>query len=221
MNPPPYSVRTKKKFFTTLAFAAAFSVATLSITPAANAQATDASLKATIDTILKDPSVEGAQTGVLVRDANDGSVVYDHNGKSLLIPASNTKLYSSTAALKVLSEGYTFRTTVGTMGTLTNKGTVLKGDLFLKGRGDPTLRAEDYNKLAKQLAAKGITTIKGQIIADDTYFDAQRLGYNWGWDSNPYYYQPEISALTVASDDNLNIGALSVVTIPGKEGKPA
>lgn len=188
----------------------------------AQAHADTAGLKASIDTILADPLLAGATSGVMVRKASDGTVLYNHNGNSLLIPASNTKLYSSTAALNILGEDFRFRTAVGTAGTLNGKGTVVRGDVYIKGYGDPTMQARDYNKLAKQLADKGITTIRGQIIADDTYFDAVRLGYNWGWDSNPYYYQPEISALTVAANDNLDIGALLVEVSPANAaGKPA
>lgn len=202
-----------------LLFIATFGVGSFVLNPHADAQA---SLQTTIDTILADPTVDGAQTGVLVRKASDGTELYSRNKNSLLIPASNTKLYSSTAALEVLGEGFRFQTTIGTNGTLNNTGDTLRGDLYLKGRGDPTLKAKDYNELAKQIVAKGITTIKGQIIADDTYFDNQRLGYNWGWDSNPYYYQPEISALTVAANDNLDIGALIVKIDPANNvGKPA
>lgn len=200
---------------------ASISLGTLTLSPAANAQAAG-DLQTTIDAILADPSVVGAQTGVMVRNADDGSVLYSRNPDSLLIPASNTKLYSSSAALEVLGEDYRFRTTVAHDGTRSTNGRTIRGNVYIKGRGDPTLKAADYNKLARQIANAGITKIRGQIIADDTYFNDQRLGYNWGWDSNPYYYQPEISALTVAANDNFDIGAVIVDVRPAAVvGKPA
>jgi serine-type D-Ala-D-Ala carboxypeptidase/endopeptidase (penicillin-binding protein 4) len=205
---------------TALSLVTTLGVGTVALPAQAHAETAD--LKTTIDTILADPSVAGATTGVVVRKASNGETLYSHNGSSLLIPASNTKLYSSTAALTILGEGYRFRTTVGTTGELNKNGTVVRGDIYIKGRGDPTMQARDYNAMARQLANKGITTIRGQIIADDTYFDDVRLGYNWGWDSNPYYYQPEISALTVAANDNLDTGALLVNISPAAAvGRPA
>ena len=185
--------------------------------------ATPASLKSlasTIDAIIADPHLQGAQVGVLVRDAEDGSTLYSHHAHQLLIPASNDKLYTSNAAIKVLGQDYKFTTTVATNGS--RSGSNVQGNLYLKGTGDPTMQAGDYDALAAQVASSGIKTVSGNIVADDTFFDHRQLGYNWGWDSNPYYYQPEISALTVAADSQFDIGALLVETAPGNAvGQPA
>jgi D-alanyl-D-alanine carboxypeptidase/D-alanyl-D-alanine-endopeptidase (penicillin-binding protein 4) len=179
-----------------------------------------ASLQSEIDAILADPRLKGAQADVLVRDAEDGSVLYARDESNLLIPASNNKLYSSGAALEVLGTDYQFVTTAAADGK--RKGSTIFGNLYLKGTGDPTAQAADYDKLAAEIAGKGIKKITGRLIADDTFFDSRQLGYNWGWDSNPYYYQPEISALTVAADSDFNISALIVETTPGSTpGQPA
>lgn len=184
------------------------------VTNTANQQLTE-----TIDTILADPRLEGASVGVLVRSAQTGEVLYSKNPSTLLTPASNTKLYSSSAALQALGLDYKFTTSVASTGKI--EGKTLKGDLYLKGTGDPTMQAADYEKLAADLAAKGIRTIKGKLVADDTHFDNRRLGYGWEWDSSPYYFQPEISALTVAANANYDISALNVEVRPGESGKPA
>lgn len=176
-------------------------------------------LTETIDQILADSRLEGSSVGVLVRSAQTGEVIYSKNPSTLLTPASNTKLYSSSAALGTLGLDYTFVTSVAASGKIDGK--TLKGDLYLKGTGDPTMQAADYDKLASDLAAKGIKTIKGKLVADDTHFDDRRLGYGWEWDSSPYYFQPEISALTVAANDRYDIGALNVEVRPGTIGKQA
>src|SRR5699024_12346706 len=44
----------------------------------------------------------------------------------------------------------------------------LNGNLFLKGRGDPTLMPEDFDRFAKKVKENGIDMIDGDIIADDT-----------------------------------------------------
>jgi D-alanyl-D-alanine carboxypeptidase/D-alanyl-D-alanine-endopeptidase (penicillin-binding protein 4) len=59
-------------------------------------------------------------------------------------------------------------------------------------------------------------------VADDTFFDHRQLGNNWAWDNSPFFFQPEISALTVAADANFNVGSLTVETRPGASaGQPA
>lgn len=176
-------------------------------------------LKQAIDTILADPRLNGAQASVLVRTANDGEVLYSRNPSTLLIPASNNKLYSSSAAMQVLGSDYKFETSLAS--TAAPKVGIISGDLYLKGTGDPTMQAADYDKLAADLAAKGVKLITGKLIADDTFFDDRQLGYNWGWDSNPFYYQPEISALTVAANSKFDVGALSVEIRPGALGQRA
>ncbi|HJQ08256.1 MAG TPA: D-alanyl-D-alanine carboxypeptidase/D-alanyl-D-alanine-endopeptidase [Candidatus Saccharimonadales bacterium] len=176
-------------------------------------------LKQTIDAILADPRLNGAQASVLVRAADDGEVLYSRNPSTLLIPASNNKLYSSSAAMQALGADHTFETSIAFTGAL--RAGILSGDLYLKGTGDPTMQAADYDKLATDLAAKGVKLITGKLIADDTFFDDRQLGYNWGWDSNPFYYQPEISALTIAANSKYDINALNVEVRPGVVGRPA
>lgn len=177
-------------------------------------------LKTAIDGVLANSRLAGAQADVLVRSATDGSVLYSQSPNNRLIPASNDKLYSSTAALALLGPDYTFNTTVATTGS--QQGPVVTGDLYLKGTGDPTMQAADYDKLAANVAAKGIRVVKGHLVVDDTFFDHRQLGNNWAWDNNPFSFQPEISALTVAANSNFDIGSLTVETAPASvPGQPA
>ena len=53
--------------------------------------------------------------------------------------------------------------------------------------------------------------VKGSLIADDSLFDDQRLGWGWSWDETSAYYAAEISALT------LNRNTIDVRVTPGKE----
>lgn len=177
-------------------------------------------LTQTIDNILGDSRLDGAQADVIVRDATTGDILYQHDPDNRLIPASNDKLYTSLAALKVLGTDYKFTTTISTTGK--QFGNALQGNLYLKGTGDPTLQPADYGALAASVAAKGIRVITGNLVADDTFFDHRQLGNNWAWDNSPYSFQPEISALTVAADSYFDFGSLTVETKPGAHpGDPA
>ncbi|MEC3980571.1 D-alanyl-D-alanine carboxypeptidase/D-alanyl-D-alanine endopeptidase [Amycolatopsis sp. H20-H5] len=172
-----------------------------------------------LDTLLSNPALAGAQTGLVVRDADTGAVLYSRHPESLLQPASNTKLLTSAAALDVLGPDYRFATTVSGDGK--RAGSVLAGDLFLKGTGDPTLLAKDYQALAAQVAASGVKTVVGQLVADDTWFDSVRLGVGWAWDDEPYSYNAQISALSVSPDTDYDAGSVIVRVAPGQAGRPA
>ncbi len=171
-----------------------------------------ANLAATLDAILADARLTGSQASVVVRDATTGDTLYDRNGSRRLLPASNTKLLTSAAALEILGEGYRFSTGVSTKAQ--QRGPALLGDIYLRGTGDPTLLQRDYDDLAAQVAAKGVRIVTGDLIADDTWFDSVRLGTSWGWDDQPFYYSPQVSALTVSPDTDYDMGNVIVKISP-------
>ncbi|MEO3770069.1 D-alanyl-D-alanine carboxypeptidase/D-alanyl-D-alanine-endopeptidase [Micromonospora sp. B9E7] len=173
----------------------------------------------TIDTILGDARLSGAQASVVVVDTSTGQPLYDRNGDRRLIPASNTKLMTSTAALGLLGPGHRFTTDVQTNGK--RHAGLLTGNLYLRGGGDPTMLAADYDTLAAQVAADGVRVVTGNLVADDTRYDDTRLGPDWTWDDEPYYYAAQVSALTVAPDTDYDAGTVIVQAAPaGRAGAP-
>ncbi|HEX6076588.1 MAG TPA: D-alanyl-D-alanine carboxypeptidase/D-alanyl-D-alanine-endopeptidase [Micromonosporaceae bacterium] len=179
-----------------------------------------ADLTADIDQILTDARLTGSQAGVLIRDADTDEVLYARNPETRLLPASNNKLFTSVAALEVLGPDYTFTTRVSADGR--RDGSFLAGDLYLTGGGDPTTLAADYDALAARIADSGIRTVGGRLVADDTFFDANRLGTDWANDDEPYYYAAQISALTVSPDTDYDAGTVIVeVTSGSSAGAPA
>lgn len=174
----------------------------------------------TIDQILTDPRLDGAQASVMVADAATGDVLYRRDTEDRLMPASNSKLLTSAAALDVLGPDYTYRTDVSTTGRL--RGGVLRGDLYLRGTGDPTLLYEDYRSLARQLKEAGVRKVRGGLVADDTRFDDERFHWGWNVSDEQYYYGAPISALTVAPDTDYDAGTVIVTIAPGERpGDPA
>ncbi|WP_216844103.1 D-alanyl-D-alanine carboxypeptidase/D-alanyl-D-alanine endopeptidase [Phytoactinopolyspora alkaliphila] len=200
---------------------AAFNVVPSAL-PAENLTPADpavADLVADLDGILADPRLDGAQASVVVADAETGDVLYDHNGENRLMPASNTKLLTSAAAMDVLGPEHTFGTTVET--DARHSGRILAGNLYLRGTGDPTMLAEDYENLAGQIADAGIQRVHGAVVADDTWFDDVRLGLGWNWDDEPFYYSAQISALTVGPDTDYDAGTVIVRVEPGRRAGDA
>jgi len=177
------------------------------VTPAA---AAPSGLKGDLDAILKDKRLDGATVDLIVRDAKSGKVLYEHGADQAVTPASNNKIQTSTAAFGLLGAGYRFRTSVYSKG----------GNLYLKGTGDPTMRAAQYDRLAKAIAAKGVKRVKGDLVADDTWFDARRTAPDWDPTDLPYSYAAPISALTISPDKEFDAGSANVRVTPGDPGEP-
>ena len=184
------------------------------------ATASDAALVATLDQVFANSRLAGSTTAMQVRDAATGAVVYSHNADQRVIPASNEKLMTSTAAMEVLGTGYRFHTVASYSGT--RSGTTVTGSVYLHGQGDPTMTYAQFDALATAVAKSGIKKFTGSLVADDSWFDHVPLGLDWSWQDETFADNAAISALTVAADANFNTGAISVQDKPGAAvGKPA
>jgi D-alanyl-D-alanine carboxypeptidase/D-alanyl-D-alanine-endopeptidase (penicillin-binding protein 4) len=143
---------------------------------------------------LDRPGLSGALTGALAIDVGGGAVVFEHNSARPFRPASTEKLGVVVAALEEL--GPAFRTETLVVGAGRQQGSRWRGNLVLKGFGDPDLRTNDLETLAREVRGLGIRRVSGRIVADETYFDAKRTAPGW----KPSYYKvecPPLSALVV------------------------
>lgn len=179
----------------------------------------DMSIAEKMEVILANERLDGGITGVTVRHAATGEILFAENGDIRLHPASNMKLLTAAAALETLGADYRFRTEVLTDGR--QRGEVLLGNLYLKGKGDPTLLKADLDQFAKDLKAQGIRNIKGRLIADDTWYDDVRLSQDLNWSDEPFYTGAQVSALTLSPNEDYDAGTVIVEVTPAKkaEGK--
>lgn len=150
-------------------------------------------LQHSIETILKAPTLRGAQVGFLIRDTVRGTVLYSQNAQQDFMPASNFKLLVGSASLQRLGTNFAFVTNVASDSA--PQGGVVTGNLYLHGGGDAHLTAKDLDDAAAALAAQGIKRIDGALITDASRYDSQRYGFGWSWDDLPYYYAPVVTAL--------------------------
>lgn len=149
-----------------------------------------------------DKLVRGHSIGVSVAQA--GRPLYRYADKPKRIPASNQKMLLSMAALDHLGPDFEVITTVRAEG---RRGRVVDGDLWILGRGDPTLTGGGahgrslpfaparISQLALQIRGAGIRRIRGSVMGSTGYF--ARDWYAPGWRSYyPSYYVALPTALT-------------------------
>lgn len=168
-------------------------VALLLVVPAAQA-AGGGTLQTRLARALQAKHVNPARTGAVVLDLQSGRTLFEQNADRPLLPASNEKLATTYAALSAL--GPSFRVETDVLGDGTQVGRTWKGDLVLKGYGDPSLSSAEIASLAHQVAADGIHHVSGRVLGDESWFDARRTGV--GWKSSSYLVDsPALSALVV------------------------
>lgn len=146
------------------------------------------------------------QVGYLLFDPATGAVVASRNADQPFIPASVQKVPTMLAGLSLLGPDYRFETEVLGSGPLS--GGTLKGDLWLKGGGDPFLTTDDVLNFVLSLKDQGVTGVEGGF-----YYDASSLPVlSEINDRQPVAvsYNPGVSALTV----NFNIVEVSWARMP-------
>jgi D-alanyl-D-alanine carboxypeptidase/D-alanyl-D-alanine-endopeptidase (penicillin-binding protein 4) len=189
----------------------------------AQAPKTLAELQTRISEILAKPELAPAMVGVKVVSLDNGRIVFEENAAKLLRPASNMKIYTVAAALDRLTPDFRFNTSVYASAKPDASG-VIRGDLRIYGRGDPSFAARfnngDYFKAIDDLATKivsaGVKRVEGDLVGDETYFVGPKYGSGWEWEDLTWYYGAEVTALTV------NDNALDLFVKPGAAlGQPA
>jgi D-alanyl-D-alanine carboxypeptidase/D-alanyl-D-alanine-endopeptidase (penicillin-binding protein 4) len=159
-------------------------------------------LAAEIDSALSGPEFDRALWGVVVQSLDNGEVVYRRNAERLLMPASNMKLLTSSAALVRLGADFRYRTVVLARGT--RRGDTLAGDLVVVGRGDPTFSQHasggadvlaSLRPWADSLRARGVRTVAGRVAGDGSWFTDPPLGRGWAWDDLADSYAAGVGAL--------------------------
>ncbi|MFP3726088.1 D-alanyl-D-alanine carboxypeptidase/D-alanyl-D-alanine endopeptidase [Priestia filamentosa] len=192
----------------------------LIITRAVNVSAEGAStLETKIEQVLQHKDLKGAISSISIKKAKSGEVLYEKNSSVRMKIASNMKLFTGAAALETLGEEYKFHTELWHDGKVKNG--VLKGNLYLKGKGDPTLGLQELQQFSALLHEKGIKKIAGNIIGDETWYDDVRLSEDMIWKDESYAYGAQISALTFSPDYRYEAGTVIVETTPTKNGKKA
>jgi D-alanyl-D-alanine carboxypeptidase/D-alanyl-D-alanine-endopeptidase (penicillin-binding protein 4) len=152
--------------------------------------------KGKIKEILRSPAIASVNIGMKVVDVASGKKIFAENSAKLFVPASNAKLLTAYAALKVLTPGYVFRTDFAT-DVFVDSRTV--HTLYIKGYGDPSVTLADINLQVFSLTEK-IGEVDGDVVVDNSYFDTLQFGHGWMWDEGIVAWNAPIAPYAMQGD---------------------
>lgn len=133
---------------------------------------------------IRKSGIAKKDVSIYIKEAgNGGKVVASLNAGKTRSPASVIKVLTTYAAVLKLGFDYRWPTKFYTTGTV--KQGVLKGDLLIKGFGDPSLNDKDLDNIVASIRAKGIRRITGNIVIDRSYFKVGNKDTS-GFDNHTY-----------------------------------
>ena len=149
------------------------------------------SLPKPVAAALKAAAVPASAVAIVVQGVDATRPSFAWNPGKPMNPASTMKLLTTLAALELLGPAYRWKTEAYYSGTL-QEGT-LKGDLVLKGYGDPKLDYESFWMLLRALRGKGLRVIEGDLVLDRSHFAPPngRPGDFDGEALRPYHVLPD------------------------------
>lgn len=170
-------------------------------------------IKTSINNILyKNKNLDKTKYGIAVYSTKLNKWIYEHNANLLLVPASNTKLFTTFTSYSTLGKDFHIATNIYIDGVI--KDNVLIGDLYLVGGGDPIFNINDIETIVDAIKQYGIKKIEGNIYGDNSFFDDVTDRYKYSGDQDEVQAVPPITALSIEK----NIVTIIVTSgkIPGK-----
>ena len=183
--------------------------------------ATGNTLQERIASLVNGKVASSSEVSIQIVDVETGAVIGERNPHTALAPASNMKLFTTAAALDLLHPDFEVKTTVYLRGAADPTGT-LDGDVKIVGRGDPTIggrfhdnkATEVIDEWATDLKRAGVKNIRGNLIFEYGYMDAEYIHPSWPVDQLVNWYEAPVSAFSMQE------GCVQVRVLPSRAGKP-
>jgi len=134
-----------------------------------------------VATALRDAKVPQADVSILVQEVGARRPSLALNPNTSRNPASVMKVVTTYAALELLGPAFRWRTEVYRDGD----------DLVLRGSGDPKLNHESFWMLLRNVRARGVREIRGDVVLDRSYFGPVSHELTDGETFRPYNVAPD------------------------------
>ncbi len=135
------------------------------------ARAISAAVPEPVARALVRAGIPESATAFYVREVSASRPLLALRADRALNPASTVKLLTTYAALELLGPAYRWPTEAYAAGDIAHG--VLAGDLLLKGYGDPNLTLENFWLLLRDLRARGLHEIRGDLVLDRSFFSPE------------------------------------------------
>jgi len=172
-------------------------------------QSAESAFNKTIESILVNSCLRKKKFGVKIHSLKRDKTLYSIHSDRLFVPASNIKILTTAMALKKLGPDYRFKTSL--YATEPMDGEHLRSDIYIKGFGDPNLVSEQMWLLVNELKNLPLREIRGDIIADESFFDNYRRVKTWNKKWGVEAYNAPLGALS------FNFNTVTVHVTPGKK----
>jgi D-alanyl-D-alanine carboxypeptidase/D-alanyl-D-alanine-endopeptidase (penicillin-binding protein 4) len=172
--------------------------------PAVAAVPVGATFEQRLNSLVNGSVASSADTGIHIVEVDSGRVVAQRNPNTALAPASNMKLFTTAAAIDLLSPSFQVTTSVFARGNVDPAGT-LDGDLKIVGKGDPTIGGRFHDgrataviqEWAADLRNAGIKTVRGNLVFEYGYMDTEYIHPTWPVDQLVNWYEAPVAAFSM------------------------
>lgn len=148
-----------------------------------------------LNAILAMPEAGKGKVGVQIRSLASNRVLFSMNPDAPLTPASTTKVVTAFTALNELGTNYMVKTILAA--DAKPRDGIVRGNLYVKGFGDPFLSTTEIDELIDQIVQSGVKQIDGNIVGDGTFFDNKTERIQYSGDKDVVVPLPPIAALTI------------------------
>lgn len=151
-------------------------------------------IKEIYDLISEIPA--STKMAIMIYDPLTQDTLISINSSESMIPASNTKLFTTATALELMGGDHLLSTKLFADDDDLSDSTI-DGNIYIKGFGNPAFTTEDLEELINQLYQSGLRKVTGNVIGDDTYFDDVYSRDDWISEERANVKLPPISSLVI------------------------
>jgi serine-type D-Ala-D-Ala carboxypeptidase/endopeptidase (penicillin-binding protein 4) len=161
-------------------------------------------LQKALENLANDSVLSPGTLTFSLQSTQSGNHLLDFNSQKTVNVASCFKAITTAVALDKLGKDFTFKTQLEYSGKLQNG--ILKGNLYIKGGGDPTLGSalmpglswgKTLDTWIQKIKSLGVRQIEGAVIADEELFNPNLIPYEWIWGDIGNYYGAPAGAINV------------------------